>query len=523
MADERALSPAPEFHVSKWIIALTVMLPTLIEIIDTSVVNVSLDHIRGSLSATIDESTWTITSYLVSNAIIIPMSGWLSRLFGRKKYLISSITLFTVSSLLCGAAWNLQSLVVFRILQGIGGGALQPISQAILLETFPRKQHGMAMAIFGVGIMFGPIVGPLMGGWITDNWSWHWIFFINVPIGIISILMVIFFIYDPSYMRKMKMRIDYWGLAFLALGLGCLQIVLDKGQQDDWFSSRFIVWMSLISFVSLVLFLIVEFFAEHPIMNLRTFKNVSFTTGTLVMFFAFFNLFGSIVLLPIYLQTLMGYTSFLAGMVLGPGGLATLIAMPMAGRLVTRVNPKGLLGFGIVVGAYSTYLMSNFNLYADFWTIIWPRIVLGVGMGFLFIPLTTMTMSTISREDMGNATAIYNLLRNLGGSFGVAFVTTMIARRSQVHQAQLISNLSPFDRTYQAALYNAAHVFQNKGLPAAAAGQAGAGAIYGELQRQVHMLAFNDAFHLLSLFMICIVPLVFLMRKGKKETPAAMH
>src|SRR5512135_3678379 len=236
---------------SKWIIALTVMLPTLIEIIDTSVVNVSLDHIRGSLSAGIDESTWTITSYLVSNAIIIPMTGWLSRLFGRKRYLIFSITLFTFSSLLCGLSWNLQSLVVFRILQGIGGGALQPISQSILLETFPRKQHGMAMAIFGVAIMFGPIIGPLLGGWITDNWSWHWIFFINIPIGVISILMAIFFISDPPYLQRKRMKIDYWGLALLALGLGCLQIVLDKGQTEDWFSSGFITLLALTSFVSM--------------------------------------------------------------------------------------------------------------------------------------------------------------------------------------------------------------------------------------------------------------------------------
>ncbi|MDP2277517.1 MAG: DHA2 family efflux MFS transporter permease subunit, partial [Nitrospirota bacterium] len=403
--------------MSKWIIALTVMLPTLIEIIDTSVVNVALDHIRGSLSAGIDESTWTITSYLVSNAIIIPMTGWLSRLFGRKRYLIFSISLFTLSSLLCGSAWSLQSLVFFRILQGIGGGALQPISQSILLETFPQRQHGMAMAIFGVGIMFGPIVGPLLGGWITDNWSWNWIFFINIPIGIVSILMVMFFIVDPPYMKRMKMRIDYWGLAFLAIGLGCLQIVLDKGQMEDWFSSGFITWMTIISVSSLVLFVIIEFFAEHPIVNLRAFKNISFSAGNVVMFFAFFNLFGSIVLLPIFLQTLMGYTATLAGVVLGPGGIATLIAMPVAGWLVTKMNPKILLGSGIIIAAYSTHLMSLFNLHADFNTIIWPRVVLGVGMGFLFIPLTTMTMANVKKEDMANASAIYNLLRNLGGSF----------------------------------------------------------------------------------------------------------
>ena len=509
---------------SKWIIALTVMLPTLIEIIDTSVVNVSLDHIRGSLSAGIDESTWTITSYLVSNAIIIPMTGWLSRLFGRKRYLVFSVTLFTLSSLLCGMAWNLQSLVFFRILQGVGGGALQPISQSILLETFPRKQHGMAMALFGVGIMFGPIIGPVLGGWITDNWSWHWIFFINIPIGVVSVIMILLFIQDPHYMQRMKMKIDYWGLALLSVGLGSLQIVLDKGQRDDWFSSEYITVLTLISVISLFLFVIVErFFAEHPIVNFKTFRNLSFSTGNAVMFFAFFNLFGSIVLLPIYLQTLMGYSSTLAGMVLGPGGIATLIAMPIAGRLVTRVNPKALLAFGIIVAAYSTHLMSQFSLQADFNTVIWPRIVLGVGMGFLFIPLTTMTMSSIKKEDMGNASAIYNLLRNLGGSFGVAFVTTIIARGAQTHQNNLVGHLTPFDRGYQIAVSQAGHALTYSGLNPALADSAGKETIYWQLLRQASMLSFNEAFYLLSICMILILPLVFLMKKAKAETQAGIH
>ncbi|MBI5099096.1 MAG: DHA2 family efflux MFS transporter permease subunit [Nitrospirae bacterium] len=502
--------------MNKWLVALTVMLPTLIEIIDTSVVNVSLDHIRGSLSAAIDESTWTITSYLVSNAIIIPMTGWLSRYFGRKRYLIFSISLFTLSSLLCGLAWNLQSLVFFRVLQGIGGGALQPISQSVLLETFPPVQHGMAMAIFGVGIMFGPIVGPLLGGWITDNWSWHWIFFINIPIGIISILLVIFVIIDPPYMKRMKMKIDYWGLAFLAMGLGCLQIVLDKGEREAWFTSNFIIWLSIVSAVSLTLFIIIELFAEHPIVNLKTFKNLTFTTGNIIMFSAFFNLFGSIVLLPIFLQSLMGYTSTLAGMVLGPGGFATLIAMPIAGRLITKTNPRRLLGFGIIVAAYSTYLMSQFNLAADFNTIIWPRVVLGVGMGFIFIPLTTMTMSGIRKEEMGNATGIYNLLRNLGGSFGVAFITTMITRRAQFHQTRLVEHLSPFNRSYQITSSQLSQIFQQKGFDPVTAQQAGLSSIYGQLLRQASMLSFNDAFYLLSILMTCTLPLLILMRRNKK-------
>jgi DHA2 family multidrug resistance protein len=505
--------------MNKWIVAITVMLPTLIEIVDTSVVNVSLDHIRGSLSAGIDESTWIITSYLVSNAIIIPMTAWLSRLLGRKRYLILSISLFTFSSLMCGSAWSLASLVIFRIFQGIGGGALQPLSQSILLETFPPEEHGMAMAVFGMGIMFGPIIGPLMGGWITDTWSWHWIFYINVPIGAISILLTMLVIFDPPYMERIRMKIDTWGLFFLAIGLGCLQVVLDKGQRDDWFSSHFIVWMSFISVSSLILFIVVEFFAEKPIVNLRVFRNLSFASGNTIMFFAFFNLFGSIVLLPIYLQTLMGYTSYLAGLVLGPGAIATLFVMPIAGRLVTKINPKALLAFGIVVAAYSVHLMSQFNLQADFYTIIWPRVVMGIGMGFLFIPLTTLTMSGIPKEEMGNATAVFNLLRNLGGSFGVAFISTMLARKAQFHQFRLVDHLTPFSRNLQEALPQISQKLQGQGLIPSLSNQGSLTLIYRELLRQASMLSFNDAFYMLSVMMMLVLPLVLLMRKGNAEEP----
>ncbi|MCX7794734.1 MAG: DHA2 family efflux MFS transporter permease subunit [Thermodesulfovibrionales bacterium] len=503
--------------MNKWLITITVMLPTLIEIIDTSVVNVSLDHIRGSLSAGIEESTWTITSYLVSNAIIIPMTGWLSRRFGRKRYLIFSIFLFTLSSFLCGSAWSLESLVFFRVLQGIGGGALQPLSQSILLETFPPHQHGTAMAAFGIGIMFGPIVGPLLGGWITDNWSWRWIFYINIPIGLISILMTLIFIKDPPYMKGMRLRIDYWGIMFLALGLGSLQIVLDKGQSENWFDSRFITTLTTVSFVSLVIFVIVESFTKHPVVNLKIFKNLSFSAGNIVMFFAFFNLFGSIVLLPIYLQTLMGYTATKAGLVLGPGGLATLIAMPVAGKLVHRMNPKILLGAGILICSYATHLMSKFNLQADFWSIIWPRIVLGIGMPFIFIPLTILTMAGIKKEEMGNATGIYNLLRNLGGSFGVAFVTTMLQRRAQFHQYRLVENLTVFDPQFQIASENLSNIFELKGFGPLSE-YSGLATIYRELLRQSSMLGFNDAFHLLSLMMIGVFLLIFLLKR-KTQSP----
>jgi len=497
--------------MNRWLIALTVMLPTLIEIIDTSVVNVSLDHIRGSLSAGIDEATWAITAYLVSNAIIIPITGWLSRLFGRKNYLIGSIGMFTMSSFLCGSAWSLRSLIIFRIIQGIGGGGLQPLSQSILLEVFPPSQHGMAMAIFGIGIMFGPIVGPLLGGWITDNWSWRWIFYINVPIGIISVILTILIIQDPPYMKRQKMRIDYMGLMLLAVGLGSLQYVLDKGQRDDWFSSSNIVTMSIISLLCMSAFILWEIFSDRPVIDLRIFRDRTYTTGNVLMFFAFFNLFGSIVLLPILLQTMMGYTAFLAGVVLGPGGIATMIALPVAGRLVNKVNPKGVLIVGIFVSALSTYMMAQFNLQTDFWTFVWPRVVLGVGMGFLFIPLTTLTLSHIPREKLTEATAIYNLLRNIGGSVGVAFVTTMLARRAQMHQFRLVEHITPFDTAYQLSREKIGMFLNFTGLHSLNPDAI----VHSELLRQSNMLAFNDAFYLLSVLMICIIPMVFIMKKTR--------
>src|SRR5512144_2280943 len=495
---------------SRGLIAFTVMLPTLIEIIDTSIVNVSLDHIRGSLSAGYDEATWTITAYLVSNAIVIPMAGWLAKLIGRKNYQIASIALFTLSSFMCGSAWSLGSLVFFRVLQGIGGGGLVPISQSILLESFPREKHGAAMAIFGLGAMLGPIVGPLLGGWITDSLSWRWIFYINIPIGIVAIIMNILVINDPPYMKRQKMRIDYWGLLFLSVGLGALQFMLDKGESDDWFESRLIVTFGIIAAVSLVLLVINEYYSEHPIVNLKLFRDRTFTSGATVMFFVFLNLFGSIVLLPIFLQMMMGYTSFYAGLLLGPGGIATLFAMPIVGKFTGKMNPKRFLVVGISVCALSTFMMSRFNLTTDFWTFVWPRVLLGFGMGMTFIPLTTLTLSHIPKERMTEATSLYNLLRNLGGSVGIAFTTTILSRRAQLHQTRLVEHLSPFDPSYQIARDRIAESLAQKGLPASGAD----GLLYRELIRQSTTLAFTDAFFMICLLILCMLPLVFLMQRA---------
>ena len=503
--------------MNKWLVAVTVMLPTLVVIIDTSVVNVSLGHIRGSLSAGIDESTWAITSYLAANAIVIPMTGWLSRFFGRKRFLLVSIALFTVSSFLCGASWNLRALIFFRILQGLAGGSLQPMSQAILLETFPRHQHGTAMAIFGIGIMIGPVIGPLLGGWITDNWSWHWVFFINIPIGIVAILMAMAFIVDPDYAGARKMKIDYMGLAFLAVGIGCLQIVLDQGQREDWFASQFILWLSVISIAGLVFFVVNEHYAGDPIVDLHIFKNLTFASGNIIGFALFFTLFGSLIMLPICLQTLMGYTAFLAGWVLGPGGVMAMISMPIAGRLITRVNPKAILFVGAMITAWSMLMMSWFNLSTDFYTVAWPRVVMGFGMGLVFVPLTTLTMSWIHKEEMGNASSVFNLLRMLGGSFGVAFASTLVSRRAQFHHGRLAEGMSVLDRNFQEALSQVSGILKNQGFAPSQLDAGTLGVLYKKLVKESTMMAFNDTFFVLAVLM-AIAGLMVLFMKRSQET-----
>ena len=509
-------------QVHKGIVGFTVMLPTLMVIVDTSVVNVSLDHIRGSLSAGIDEATWSITMYLAANAIIIPMTGWLSRLFGRKRYLIFSIVLFTISSLFCGLAWNIQSLVFFRILQGLAGGALQPISQSILLETYPPHQHGMAMAVFGIGIMFGPIIGPVMGGWITDNWAWQWIFYINIPVGIVSILLAFIFVVDPHYLKNTIHKIDYWGIVFLGVGIGCLQFILDRGRRYDWFSSDLIVWLTLIVVVCLLVFIVRETMTEHPIVHLTVFKNYSFTMGNIVVFFVLFNLFGSIVLLPIYLQTLMGYSATLAGLVLAPGGMASLVAMPIAALLIKRINPKVVVVSGVLLTAYSTYLMSLFTRSADFIAVLWPRLFMGIGMGFIMVPLFTLTLSHIRKEEMGNATSIFNLARNLGGSFGVAIATTILTRRAQFHQARLVDHMTPFDLHYQWSAQQATELLQRQGLEPALAPTGGLAVLYEKLLNEASMMSFNDVFYALAVMILCMLPLVVCMQHIK-HSPKDPH
>jgi MFS transporter, DHA2 family, multidrug resistance protein len=502
-------------QTNKWVVALTVILPTFLEVMDTSVVNVSLPHMQGSLSAGVDEVTWVLTSYLVANAIIIPITGWLAGIFGRKRYLIFSIALFTLSSLACGAAPSLEFLVLARILQGLGGGGLQPLSQAILLETFPQKEHGMAMAVFGMGVVLAPILGPVVGGWITDNWTWRWVFYINLPVGFLAVAMAALLIHDPPYIRRARIHIDSWGLFLITVGLGCLQIVLDKGEREDWFASEFIVTMSIIAVAALILFVIVELRVEHPVVNLRVFKDRTFAVGNLMMFMGFFCLFGSFVLLPLYAQTLMGYTAMWAGLVLGPGGIASLFIMPIGGILMKRgTKPRHLLALGLLTMAFSLWLMSGLNLAADFSSIALPRFLQGFGLGLFFVPLAASTYVNIPREQMGNASGIFNLLRNLGGSFGVAVAATLLSQRSQMHQTFLTERVTPYSPSLREY---GQHLLQLiPGVDPSSLGSTRAlAAIYREVLRQANMLAFNDIFWLFAWLTAILVPMTFLMKRPK--------
>src|SRR5215813_10590209 len=415
-------------QINPWIITISVMLATFMEVLDTTVVNVSLPHIAGSLSASIDEATWALTSYLVANAIILPMTGWLASTFGRKRLLMMSVVGFTAASFLCGLAPTLGVLIFCRILQGATGGALQPLSQAVLLEAFPPQDRGKAMGFWGLGIVVAPILGPVLGGWLTDNYSWRWVFYINIPVGIASIVMTKLYIFDPPYLRRESRHVDYWGIGMLAVGIGALQIVLDKGQQEDWFESRQIVMLAVISAVTLIALVWHELTTDNPIVDLRVLRERSYAVGVFLMTVVGFVLYGSMVLLPIMLQTLLGYPPLQAGIAMAPRGIGSFFMMPLVGLMTGRFDPRKLLTLGLGVGGLTLLWLSQLNLQAGYWDIFWPQLIQGSGMGLLFVPLTTVTMSGIQREKMGNATSLFNLMRNLGGSIGIASTSTMLAR-----------------------------------------------------------------------------------------------
>ena len=498
--------------VNPFLIAVVVGLAAFMEVLDISIANVSLRHIAGSLSAGEDESTWVLTSYLVANAIVLPMSGWFSMLFGRRRFYITSIILFTISSLLCGMAPSLGWLIFFRVLQGLGGGALQPVSQAILSDAFPPQKRAVAFSIYGMSVVAAPAIGPTLGGWITDNLSWHWIFLINVPVGIVLVMLSRFLIRDPAAFvqaRAARARegfsIDYVGFSLVAIGLGTLQIVLDKGQQEDWYESHLILGLSLLAGICLVAAAIWEWHHEHPVMNLRLLKDRNFSAGMVLMFMLGFVLLGSTVLLPLMTQSLFGYTPTQAGMVISPGGLVIMVLMPVVGQLVAHTDPRRMIFFGMVVVASSMFYMATLDLSADYPTLMFARIFQTVGLAFLFIPINTVAYMDMPPQESGNASALINLARNIGSSVGISLLTTQLARGAQAHQAHLVDRFSPLDPAYSAA-HQA--LTQQLGDPSAATGM-----LYGLLQKQAMLLSFMDDFRALGAIIVLVTPLVLLFRR----------
>jgi DHA2 family multidrug resistance protein len=512
--------------VNPWIIAITVTLATFMEVLDTSIANVALPHIAGSLSAGQDESTWVLTSYLVSNAIVLPLSGWLSSIMGRKNFYMSCVALFTVSSFLCGLAPNLATLIVCRVLQGAGGGGLQPSEQAILADTFPPAKRGMAFAVYGVAVVTAPAIGPTLGGWITDNFTWRWIFFINIPVGIISILLTSRLIQDPPYLRRRKLsetKIDYIGLGFVALGLGTLQVVLDKGQRDDWFESHFIVILSLICAASLIFVVIWEWRHKDPIIDLHLFRDRTFGISNFLMFMLGFALLGSTLLLPLFMQTLLGYTAEQSGLALMPGGLTIMLLLPLVGFLLSRYSPRWLLVFGLVMLSGSLFHMTSFDLNIDFRTAAMARVFQAAGMAFLFVPINTAAYAFLPREKNNAASGLMNLARNIGGSVGISLVTTMLDRRTQVHMNDLSSHLSASNPAFQSMLQGATQAMRVHGASAAFATQQAYALIEGTVQRQATMLAYIDDFRLLGWAILAMIPMVFLMKRGRPGGGIAVH
>jgi DHA2 family multidrug resistance protein len=526
MSDPGSVPASEDVRVNPWIVAISVMLCTFMEVLDTTVVNVSLPHIAGNLSATVSESTWVLTSYLVANAIILPLTGWLANHFGRKRLLITAVVGFTIASFFCGAAPTLGSLILFRVIQGACGGSLQPLSQAVLLEAFPVEARSKAMGFWGLGIVVAPVLGPMLGGWLTDTYSWRWVFYINLPVGIASIFMVQAFVFDPHYIRRREeVTIDYWGIGMLAIWVAALQIALDLGQTLDWFGSRFIVGLVVISGTFLIAFLIREFRAEHPVVNLCVFRIRSYSTGVLLMTVLGFVLYGSIVVIPIWLQTLLGYPAVRAGFTMAPRGLGSMLGMPLIGTFLPHFDPRKVLALGLGMGAVSTFSLAQLNLDAGYWDLFWPQFIQGLGLSCIFVPLTTIAMAEVPREAMGNATSLFNVMRNLGGSVGIAVVTTLNERYQQKYTNILGSHVTVFDAPAQQWFTTLRGMFLGSGSGPGLADRRAYGMLFGIVERQAAMRAFLDVFLLLSVVFVLMIPLVVIMKKpaARPRPGAAVH
>jgi len=507
------------------VIAITVTLATFMEALDSSIANVAMGHIGGSLSASRDEATWVLTSYLVANAVVLPISGWIANRIGRKRFYMTCVLLFTTASLLCGLAPTLGVLVFCRVLQGAAGGGLQPSEQSILADTFPPQKRSMAFAVYGMAVVLAPVLGPTVGGWIVDNYSWRWIFFINIPVGILSLYLTNRVVEDPPYLaaiRKRKEGIDYWGLGLLVVSIGALQVMLDKGQEDDWFSSRFITTCFVVSAIGLVIFVWRQLQVEHPILDLRLFARRNVGTTMFVMFMVGVSLYSSTVLIPQFLQEIMGYSAEQAGMAVSSGGIALMVLFPVAGFLAPKFDPRWLVAVGFTITTFGLYRMTDVNLNIPFHIAVSWRVVIALGLPFLFIPINTLCYAGIPQEKYNEVSGMSALMRNLGGSVGIRFVTTLLARFTQKHSAMLNAHTVDGNGPFEAIRNGLTRAWMHSGVSRPeAVGRAGA-QIYGMAQIQARLLSYVDVIWIMVALTAILIPLPFLMRRPAKAAPAPM-
>jgi DHA2 family multidrug resistance protein len=509
--------PAP----SPWLIAVSVMLATFMEVLDTSIASVALPYIAGSLSATNDEATWVLTSYLVANAVVLPASTWFSLKFGRKRFLITCIVIFTVSSFACGAATSLWMILLARAVQGAGGGALQPLSQSILLESFPPDKRGMALAVFALGVVVAPVLGPTLGGYLTDTYSWRWAFYINIPIGIFAIFMIMRFVTDPPYIKNAKPgKIDAIGLGLLAVWLGALQIILDKGQEDDWFGATWIRWTSALLLVTFVAFLIRELTHDKPLVDLRVFRHRNFLFGCILIGIFGGALYGLITLLPLFYQELLGYTAYAAGWAVSPRGIGAILALPIIGILTAKVDNRWLIAAGFLMFAISALGFGQATLEISQWSFLWAIVLSGFGSGSIFVPLSTTAVSGLPNEEIGNASGLYNLFRNVGGSIGISVVNTIVARHEQLHQNELLHSLGPSSIPLQNQLHALQQYLQTQGYNSVDAMIRAYALIGGQLSAQARLWSYVDDFRYMALVCFGCIPIVFLLKKVVKTKGA---
>ena len=517
--------------VNPWLIAITVTLATFMELLDTAIANVSLPHIAGGLATSYDESTWVLTSYLVANAVVLPLSAWLSRVFGRKNYYMTCVALFSVSSLMCGLAPSLDLLIFFRVLQGIGGGGLAPVEQAILVDTFPPAKRAAAFALYSMAIVTAPAIGPPLGGWITDSFSWRWIFFINIPIGVLSLVLTSRIVSDPPEFKREveaaraagKLKIDYLGILMVAIGFACLEVVLDRGERLDWFESNFIVSFFVVAIAALVFAIIWELRHPDPVVEIGLLKERNFAIANAYYFLFGFVLYGSTVLIPQMLQSLYGYTATDAGLVLGPGAMVIVILAPVVVRLVNRIPVARLLAVGFTILGLSMWYFASFNLATNYAREAGARALQGLGIAFLFVPVSQLAYSYLPKNKNNKASSLTNLFRNQGASFGIAFVTTMLARRAQYHQSVLVTHVTSFDGTLSANVEGIASRFIDHGYSAADAAKSAVAQVYAVVQQQAPILGFFDCFWLLGLVAFIGPLLAIFIRKFQQGGGPAAH